>query len=357
MAEAILTLFPIEEMRGGHALANDSGITLGEWLPQWLARYRIRIKENTYMGYKVNINNHIIPSLGNRRPGEITGAMLDELYAKKLKVLSARSVAYIHAVLRVALKCATQPEWGALLQENPAMSIVTNFKKLIEQDEITRKDMPRSVRDPWDERILAHALDAIQDPCWRLLVLLTAFYGLRRNEALGLCQKDIDEKKETIHIWRQLAATPHRHGKLWAELKTGIKGERYLPLIPETIPYFKAAQQAVIDRKDSSGFVICKDDGSAYDPSYVSKKHTVLLEQHSLPHVRLHDQRHATATNMYEHGYDELLVSHLLGHATSSRNATPKYIKFRIRHMRVALQAYWNAIAAELQQLQTDGID
>ena len=344
-----------ENAKGGHALSNELktyGITLGEWLPQWLERYRVRIRNNTYTGYKVNIDNHIIPSLGKLRLTEITGIDLDKFYAAKLSVLSARSVSYIHAVLRTALNCATRPEWGVLLSQNPTMYAITNFKELIQSDDITRRGQPRSVRDPWDAKVLAHALVAIQNPRWQLLILLTTFYGLRRNEALGLCQEDVSEQKGVIHVWRQLAGSAHIRKELWAPLKTGKGGERFLPLIPETLSYFKAARQTVTTHLPTPGFVICKDDGSAYDPSYVSKKHASLLVQHKLPYVRLHDQRHATATNTYEHGYDELIVSNLLGHSTSSRNATPKYIKFKIAHMRVALQSYWDEVAAEIQRME-----
>jgi len=164
---------------------------------------------------------------------------------------------------------------------------------------------------------------------------------------MGLCWKDINWEKGEIHIWRQLNIDKCLKEDIWTSLKTE-DSERTLPLIPETWPYF----QAVLDQSPfgkgsvkqifaDHSLVICRDDGQPYTPHHATTRHSKLLKEYGLPYVRLHDQRHAAATNVYELTGDMLLVSHLLGHALSTKNATLGYIRFNLSHLRNAMERYW----------------
>ena len=320
-------------------------LTLGEWLPQWLERYKIRLSQTTADNYKVIIRRHIIPVLGDYELTAITGEILDMVYAQKLKANHARTVGYAHAILSAALNCAVRQEWGRLIPFNPALNIVTSFHRLIKRQRSVNKGLPYSVRDPWTVSDIACALKAIRDPKWRLLILLTAFYGLRRNEAMGLCLNDINRVKGELRVWRQLNDAERFSDSFWKPLKTE-DSSRILPMVSDTWRYFLD----VVEAADSPhGLLFCRDDGEPYTPHHATSKHGQLLKHHALPYVRLHDQRHAAATNVYELTGDVSLVAQLLGHSSYERNVTLCYIQFRQKRLRNAMEQYWAAILEELQ--------
>ena len=66
--------------------------------------------------------------------------------------------------------------------------------------------------------------------------------------------------------------------------------------------------------------------------------------------MHLHDQRHATATNLYELTGDAPLVSTVLGHTLGGNNATMSYIRIKLPHVRHGMEKYWAAIQEELNK-------
>src|SRR5829696_3438718 len=58
---------------------------------------------STFVRYEGITNNHLKPTLGNRKLKNLTRAEVRRLYAEKSKTLSPRSVDYIHTTLQKAL--------------------------------------------------------------------------------------------------------------------------------------------------------------------------------------------------------------------------------------------------------------
>ena len=82
--------------------------SLGVYLLEWLENYCVpRLAQNTVNGYRVNIEKHIIPTLGNVPLCDLQPEQVQALYATLLSQnLSGTSVLYVHRVLRKALNTA-----------------------------------------------------------------------------------------------------------------------------------------------------------------------------------------------------------------------------------------------------------
>lgn len=113
-ADKQTTLMPkladLKEQYCGIEITEDSSITLSEWLEKWLKDYKEPIlRPNTIIGYRSEIENHIIPYLGDKRITQIKTSDIQKLYNRlvmsgrkeksKGEGLSSTSVRRIHLLL------------------------------------------------------------------------------------------------------------------------------------------------------------------------------------------------------------------------------------------------------------------
>lgn len=121
-----------------------------------------------------------------------TGLTLDGIQAKhiqsfylhELKTVSPGTVIHYHANIHKALKYAVKMD---LIPFNPA-------------DKVERPKKQRYIADYYRQEELERLLEASKDHPYSLLIQMTAFYGLRRSEALGLKWDAIDFERDTITI-------------------------------------------------------------------------------------------------------------------------------------------------------------
>ena len=95
----------------------DSNKTLGAYLSDWLNTTKNTLRVSTFKRYEQIVCVHLIPGLGEIRLKNLSPTPIEDLYQKKIKVLSPRTVQYIHATLRRALAQAVRLD---LLTKNVA---------------------------------------------------------------------------------------------------------------------------------------------------------------------------------------------------------------------------------------------
>ena len=66
---------------------------------------------------------------------------------------------------------------------------------------------------------------------------------------------------------------------------------------------------------DSNDYVFKHEDGKPFRPDYMRKPFGLLLKEHGLPNVRIHDLRHSCASLLYKKGWKEKDVQMWLGHS------------------------------------------
>jgi integrase len=220
--------------------------------------------------------------------------------------LTDYSVRQVHSLLDRALRHAIQ--WG-LISRNPAALV---FPPRPRRREMTALSAAQLMR------LLEYARGQRLQP---LLVILGTT-GLRIGEALGLRWRDVDLDAGRLVV-RQALQRRRGAGLVFVEPKTA-RSRRTVHLA--TIAIDALLDQSLWQSQQSqqwanwtdSGLVFTSLSGGPLEPGVVNETLTRLLLEAELPHVRVHDLRHTTASTLLEAGVHPKLVQDLLGHSTIS---------------------------------------
>ena len=257
---------------------------------RWLEDVRHRVDEVTYQGYEVQARAHILPYFDDLqiRLCDVDGETLQTYINVKAKFgrsdghggLSAVSLRQHKNVLNQTLKLAQR---DGLIQTNPADLVV----------------MPHAAQFTgtfYTESQMRDLLTAVKNERLYPIIYVTALYGLRRSEVLGLKWDSINFAMQTLTIRHTVA----RVTKVVEKNKTkNASSFRSFPLTDDAVRLFKILlQQEQIYRnhfgKDyiDNDYVFTWEDGHPYSPDYVSHTFHKLLKKYDLPHIRFHDLRH-----------------------------------------------------------------
>src|SRR4051794_15906472 len=164
--------------RRGERVA-PSKLTLGEYVPVWLAGQEGRLRPKTITTYEGNLRLHVLPRLGRLRLGEIKtddiASLASEMHRAGYAGWTIKgTVAALSGLLRHAARRGLIPENPvARLERGERPTTTEKEKRVLSADEIGR---------------LLDAADAKYRP-----VLATAVgTGLRLGELLGLRWQDVD---------------------------------------------------------------------------------------------------------------------------------------------------------------------
>ena len=288
-------------------------LTLAEAVDRWMVGAKRRIDDITYQGYDSLVRLHIRPYF-TESGLLLREATVDELqaYFDEMAVagrkdgkggLSARTLRLLKNILYQTLKEAVRD--GAIIA-NPCEYVILPPIERYDFHFYTREQMKA-------------LLTAIADDPLFPIVKVTYTYGLRRSEALGLKWDCVDFEAEALTIKRTVVKV------MRAVEKNRTKNEssrRSFPLTSEVktlLLEMKAQQEA--DKKlcgksyVNSGYVFRWRDGHPFTPDYVSKHFAKLLENTGFPHIRFHELRHSSASNLLSMGYTLKDVQEWLGHS------------------------------------------
>jgi integrase len=271
----------------------------------WLeTSVRPRVRPLTYAGYKVNVEKHLIPTLGKVRLDQLTPLHVQQMMNERLlHGLSTKSVAYIQQVLRTALGLAVR--WDMVSR---------NVARLVDRPRIERKAINPLTPDE-ARRFLAavrgHRLDALFSVALAL--------GLRQGEALGLRWEDIDFSAGTLRVSYQLQRI---EGKLTLVPPKTEKSRRTLVLpsmIVERLREHEKRQTAERlwsgSKWNDSGLVFANRNGDPTQARHVIEQFHEALRSAGLRHIRFHDLRHSCATLLLVQGVSPRVVMEVLGHS------------------------------------------
>ena len=162
-------------------------------------------------------------------------------------------------------------------------------------------------------------LEKIKDEPLYPLIRLTALYGLRRSEALGLRWDCVNFEAETITIRRTVSKVTTVVEK---DKTKNASSRRSFPMTPEIKKLLLdlKAQQAKDKQFFGDTYYDCDSvfrwsDGRPFSPDYVSDKLPKLLKANGMPHIRFHELRHSAASNLLNMGFSLKDVQEWLGHS------------------------------------------
>lgn len=267
----------------------SSDMLFADYMELWLEIIRSSVEKTTFSSYTQMVKKKIAPYFRN------TGLTLDGIQAKhiqsfylhELKTVSPGTVIHYHANIHKALKYAVKMD---LIPFNPA-------------DKVERPKKQRYIADYYRQEELERLLEASKDHPYSLLIQMTAFYGLRRSEALGLKWDAIDFERDTITI-KHIVTNAKIDGKceiVCADRAKTKSSLRSLPLVSNIREKLLALREQQKENrrvcgncysKKYDGYVFVDAMGNIFNPRSVTANFSKLLEQNGLRHIRFHDLRH-----------------------------------------------------------------
>ena len=265
-------------------------ILFSDAVRRWLEDVRHRVDEVTYQGYEVQARAHILPYFDDLqiRLCDVDAETLQTYINVKAKFgrsdghggLSAVSLRQHKNVLNQTLKLAQR---DGLIQTNPA-------------DLVVMPHVAQFTGTFYTEAQMRDLLTAVKNERLYPIIYVTALYGLRRSEVLGLKWGSINFAMQTLTIRYTVA----RVTKVVEKNKTkNTSSFRSFPLTDDAMRLFKILLQQEQYYRNHYGkdyidndYVFTWEDGHPYSPDYVSHTFHKLLKKYDLPHIRFHDLRH-----------------------------------------------------------------
>ena len=296
----------------------SSDMLFADYMELWLEIIRSSVEKTTFSSYTQMVKGKIAPYFRN------TGLTLDGIQAKhiqsfylhELKTVSPGTVIHYHANIHKALKYAVKMD---LIPFNPA-------------DKVERPKKQRYIADYYRQEELERLLEASKDHPYSLLIQMTAFYGLRRSEALGLKWDAIDFEHGAISVIRTVT-TITLDGKQTEIEQQSAKTKsslRTLPLIGSFREYFLQVKEAQELNKqvcgncynhEYDGFVFVDELGERMRANYLTSAFPKFLEDHGLRRMRFHDLRHSCASLLLANGVPLKHIQEWLGHSDFTTTA------------------------------------
>jgi integrase len=290
----------------------DKEMYFSEFMKSWLEERKCDknkpIRANTWESYSKAVTKHIIPYFDQRcmKLKDLKRKDLEAFYTYLLQTLSANTVKKIHVNIRSALKSAVNKE---LIKVNPAND-VTNLPKLMKYH-----------ASFYNERQLARLFEVSQGDEMEAVIKLTAYYGFRRSEILGLRWSSIDFEENVIDV--NHTAIKMDSGTVYCDKCKNESSFRKLPLSNDVKKYLQTLRRKQKEDRMLYGGeykendYVCKwQDGTPFSPDYVSHRFKDILTKYDMPNIRFHDLRHSSASNLLKMGFSLKEIQEWLGHST-----------------------------------------
>ena len=285
-----------------------------EFLREWIRLSENRLQPTTIDGYNKMIDGRITDYFGDNGTtvGDLAGEDLNEFYAcLQRSGLSATSALRFHGLFHAAMKYAVKKEF---LDDNPC-------------DHADRPKQERYRASFYSEGEVRALLEAAKSETLYIPLMLAAYYGLRRSEALGVKWSNIDFTAKTVSISHKVIEA-RENGRFKPKGFDKMKNKssnRTLPLIPEVekeLIELRIRQQAnakilgTAYNHEYDDYVCTDETGMLITPNYISRTFGNLLKKHGLRHIRYHDLRHTCASLLLKNGIPMKAIQEWLGHAT-----------------------------------------
>ena len=292
----------------------DYNILLTDFIDLYLDKKKREIAEATYSAYFYKAKS-IKEGLGNVRVRDVNEALvehfLDELFV--VHEMQPRTVKDIKVLFGNIMDIALS--YGIIVY-NPVKKVVIN-KKLANK---YAKDTDSDERFfSYEEAVLF--LSKVKDHELYELFYITLFFGLRREEILGLRWSALDLKNKTMRI--NHTVTKGMTISRTNTTKTASSTRTY-PLTDEQVELFKMMKKREKSNRRLCGnsyndndYVFKHVDGSLYYPDYPTKAFNKLIKKiPELPQsITFHGLRSSCVSILVHQGLDIKSIQKWVGHA------------------------------------------
>lgn len=303
-----------------HAIVPD--ITLCDYMDIWLSDKKADLKKTTFEAYAYRVNRikeYFMDS--NPRLIDITPKIIDSYFKYSLKYgkinqktkekepLSVRSVRGYKSILYAV---CNQAMIDGLIKANPVLGVSVHGKK--------NRDYSEEFLFLTEDEI-GDLLHFIAEHYPRLLgiAFMGAYYGLRRSEILGLKWSAVDFEKKTISISHTIVRVKTTSASDTTKTQSSKRVLNLFDTAEKCLLKIRAEQEInkaffKNDYKNQEGYIFTWEDGTPYDPNYISKLFQRATKEFGRPEITLHKLRHSCASMLINKGWDIKKLQYWLGH-------------------------------------------
>lgn len=265
---------------------------------------------NTLRGYAVNVNNHIIPSIGEINIQKLTSLHINDMIKDlKNKGLGTTSIRYVLRNLNSMIEFSIKRQWL--------------YKSPMDEVNIPKPEPYKS--EPYSKDELRKLIKVSKGTELEYILKLEAFTGIRIGELVALKWSDVDFEKKTISISKTIV------------YQTGIgcvssppksfRSNRTLPLTDFLVNELKRLKNDEIIKlknyKKGSRIngmnIFHNKKWLPRSPSSVTTSFSLFLKNNNLRHIRFHDLRHTFLSTLYlECDVDATTLRDIAGHSRTS---------------------------------------
>lgn len=279
----------------------------------WLTKAQHRVDEVTYRGYEQTAKTQILPYF------DANSLSLRDCTVKKLQAyfdekhergrldgkggLSAKTMRHLRTILSLSFDEAIKE---GQLAANPCKLIELPRKERYEAHFYSTEQLHRLFAVMRDDPMLP-------------LVKITALYGLRRSEVLGLKWDSVDFENNCLRICHTVCKMMTRIEKDKTKTQSS---RRSFPLTAEARSIFLAAKAEDEENRQQfarayheNDYIFKWADGTPFEPDYVTHHFLKVLKKNNLPHIRFHELRHSCASLLLNQGCGLKDVQEWLGHS------------------------------------------
>lgn len=297
------------------SLNNYEDILFSDYLLNWLEETKYTISETTYSVYKAVIGSVICPYFSEKKIKlpDLKAYHIQDFYSYKMRYdhVSANTIHHYHANINRALKYAVKTE---RILSNPAERVDLPRKKKHVADFFTADELKILLRGARGTEL-------------EVVVLLAAWFGLRRGEILGLKWDSVDFNNHTITIKGTIARTDKL---IYKETTKNNSSLRTLPMTEEAYNYLLDLKKQQQQNEKKLGkhyitkwrdFVCVQRNGDIMKLDYVSRNFPKLCEECGLRRIRLHELRHSNISLLISAGANLKEIQEWAGHSTYATTA------------------------------------
>lgn len=290
-----------------------------DFLREWLDHHKYSIASTSFVEYRNIIDRVIIPYFNECEKGltlfDLEPQHIQNLYRYRMDEhgTGARTIVKYNAIIHRALDFAVKMK---RIKTNPADSV--ELPKVVEHraDFYTADELKTLI-----EKSRGTALETV--------IMLAAWFGLRRGEILGLRWSCIDFDNKILSVRGTIKDKSESGAKAYfsdtAKTRSSI---RSFPLTDDMVTYLKDLKAQQDKRRtmphychDWDDFVCVRNNGDLLRPGYVTQTFPKLCEECGLRKIKLHELRHTNISLLHSGGASLKEIQSWAGHANFGTTA------------------------------------
>ena len=298
----------------GSALSVDREVPMKTYVNLYLAKKRRTIADTTYSGYFYR-GNRIIDFFDEIKVRSVSKVNVEQFMDHLITDCESqeRTVKDIKTLLSGIMDQAVR---DGLIAINPVKEATMNKTLVLKHAKVKNDDDDFfSFKEAQLFLTIAESHELYE------LFFVTLFFGLRREEVLGLRWScvDFDAKEFRVNHTVTKGMTVNRVNST----KTATSARTY-PLTEEQVKMFKHLKAKETENRDLFGsayhdndYIFKHEDGSLYYPDYPTKAFGKLIKAHpELPQgITFHGLRKSCVSILVHEGYDVKRIQKWVGHA------------------------------------------